>query len=690
MYHVSRKMNNLFKGVRQAIIFQYRLAVFIAVASLLQLMVIPVAAAQDSLTCQLAVSQSDSHEKGGLSNGMQETSVNIGSSVAAKAGNSSTEGENQSEKVEFRLRPSVSSDSSAIQVRGTAKQIEVGPDGKTILVEGTVTKCPDGNNDVVIHADKFEIDPESGQGKAKNAKLKFKNIPILYLPVLYFPVDNRRRSGFLYPTVGYSSGHGLILDIPYYWNLAPNYDMTTVFRPMTRRGLQLDTEFRYLNRNSNAYIRYELLPNDKGSEGKTRNAALLDYSWHNSNQHFIKFKGSWVSDNDYLDDFPDVYGQPGKTYLSQRASVHHVSPNYLLSYGVLHHTALGRTNNLFNRLPWIRFNYSRSVNEFITLQAKSAIDRFHRSNETRSWRYNTSGALDLTFKRSYSTVNLRIGVKDIRYSPGDGVVNTNRKLFTTIPFYSVTGNLVLDQKVNNRNWFWSLEPKIKYLKIRPSAEGQEHLPVFDTDVANLDSFEHIFADNRYLGGDRFGDTEQIGAGISARLVDSRDYTTKLKINAGQIFYLKDRRATIEGEQPGTENRSDLFVGLDSGNENPLKWHGSFLWDDKENKLNKVFASIRRDFGEKKYSRLLYRKLRGEGEEVGSEIQWQFSRGWSTKLHNVYSTSAKRIVSANMHLQYESCCWTAAVRFGQYLKRNLDDEKYIFLNFQTDGRSTRKK
>ena len=56
------------------------------------------------------------------------------------------------------------------------------------------------------------------------AKLTFKGVPILYAPWFTFPLDDRRKSGFLYPNFGHSNDLGFDVSAPWYWNIAPNQD----------------------------------------------------------------------------------------------------------------------------------------------------------------------------------------------------------------------------------------------------------------------------------------------------------------------------------------------------------------------------------------------------------------------------------------------------------------------------------
>ena len=62
--------------------------------------------------------------------------------------------------------------------------------------------------------------------------------------------------------------------VPYYFNLAPNYDATLTPRLLTTRGLQIATEFRYLTERNEGALQFEYLPNDD-QFGDTRRTEII-------------------------------------------------------------------------------------------------------------------------------------------------------------------------------------------------------------------------------------------------------------------------------------------------------------------------------------------------------------------------------------------------------------------------------
>ncbi len=205
----------------------------------------------------------------------------------------------------------------AVPARGAAKDIKVTAAGKLRLNEVSYTSCPKGNDDWVLRADRIRIDQGTGVGTARGARLDFKGVPILYFPYISYPVTNQRKSGWLIPDLGTSGQRGLDLEFPYYWNIAPNYDATIAPRYMSKRGIQLKTEFRYLQEDHNGVLTGEYLNDDDETD---ENRSLL--AWFHQSQLWAGWRGTIdainVSDSNYFEDFSSSLAATSQTHLPRR------------------------------------------------------------------------------------------------------------------------------------------------------------------------------------------------------------------------------------------------------------------------------------------------------------------------------------------------------------------------------------
>ena len=170
--------------------------------------------------------------------------------------------------------------------KGSAAEVMIDSGNHSLLRELQFTTCPGENPEWVLTAKQLELDFEEGVGTAKNAKLEFFNIPILYLPYMTFPIDDRRKSGFLYPLISTANDNGFEFSIPYYWNIAPNHDATITPTYFTDRGAMLTGEYRYITQRTGGSANFDWLPSDK----KTK-----ELRYHYLFKHRARFSQRWHS-----------------------------------------------------------------------------------------------------------------------------------------------------------------------------------------------------------------------------------------------------------------------------------------------------------------------------------------------------------------------------------------------------------
>ena len=204
--------------------------------------------------------------------------------------------------------------------RGYAREISVQPDGKVDLEQVRYTTCPVGNQDWMLQASSINLDTQNQEGSGHHVQLRFKGVPIFYTPYISFPVGDERKTGLLFPNFGHSSSNGYQLEVPYYFNLAPNYDVTLTPGFMSARGVQLGEDFRYLTANSHGSITGNFLPDDKQEHG---NRSFFHFTDVTDFERGLRFDAdiTSVSDVNYFSDFTVGSQQTSVTYLERRAEV---------------------------------------------------------------------------------------------------------------------------------------------------------------------------------------------------------------------------------------------------------------------------------------------------------------------------------------------------------------------------------
>lgn len=149
------------------------------------------------------------------------------------------------------------------EMRGSAGTLSRIAEDQVLIRDGALTMCAPNQNDWSIVASDIHLDQGEGFGTAKHVRLEIKDVPVFYWPYASFPIDDRRKTGFLYPSFGTSNaGSGAYLSVPYYLNLAPHYDATLTPQYIHGRGLFNEVEGRYLSPWGESVLQLGYISND--------------------------------------------------------------------------------------------------------------------------------------------------------------------------------------------------------------------------------------------------------------------------------------------------------------------------------------------------------------------------------------------------------------------------------------------
>ncbi|WP_020581492.1 LPS-assembly protein LptD [Endozoicomonas elysicola] len=507
------------------------------------------------------------------------------------------------------------------KARGSATRIVRNEDSTLELTDATYTTCPPGDKGWQLFGQNVTLDMDSGQGLAKNAVVRVQGLPILYTPYLSFPIDDRRKSGFLYPTLSQSSDNGLDFSIPYYLNIAPNYDATLTPRYMSKRGLMLENEFRYLAGNSQGELGLSgLLDKD---ELKKENPYYNDHRWLINYRHKTDLTSRWIaeidyakaSDKNYLDDFSTALNLSANSPLNQRVGTRYLggdtNHSWQLSLDAHQYQNMNQTaDDPYNKLPQIKLagnwlaNDSLNLNYVADYTKFTRADNWHYLNETlvnpsddvyqsnydsgygiksaNGERLYLETGAGYSFDRSYGFIRPSVKVQHVEYRLTDldqqnVIDDLNQAYFgsftaadytespkTTVPSFSIDSGLYFDRFTNigGTTFTHTLEPRMKYL-YSPYVEGQEMNPVFDTALMNF-NYHSLWRDSRFSGHDRLGDANQLSLGLTTRLIED-DGFERVRFGIGQIVYFEDRQLWIS-PNAGIDQGVDQDLDTDPNDE----------------------------------------------------------------------------------------------------------------------------
>ena len=262
-------------------------------------------------------------------------------------------------KFKLAKRGAISAETNAVEVqsRGSAKNVSIEGEDFVRLKSVVYTTCVEGQDDFYIKASELELDRATGIGTAKHARFVFFRVPFFYLPRVSFPISDKRKTGFLFPTLGTDSESGFFFGTPWYWNIAPNVDATITPKIFTDRGVQLGAEFRHLSKNSETEINAEVLPSDDEFDNETRSFIAIDHEHDITDKLSLTLDVNDVSDTEYFRDFRTNITAFSSTFTPSEARLDYVESNWNLSLRTVTFEVIDDdvTSDPFDLLPQLTF-----------------------------------------------------------------------------------------------------------------------------------------------------------------------------------------------------------------------------------------------------------------------------------------------------------------------------------------------
>ena len=472
------------------------------------------------------------------------------------------------------------------KVRGSAQYAKREETAIIRLKDGTYTSCEPGENSWHLQGNNVTLNPATGFGSATNVTLRVKDVPVFYTPYIHFPIDDRRQSGFLAPSIGSSSDTGLSLQTPYYFNLAPNFDATLYPHLMTDRGLLMEGEFRYLTRSSEGQFGAAYL--DDSNDDRELQSEYEDQRWMYSWQNRTGLDSRWLAEVDYTDlsdpyyfqdldtnldiDQPDHLDQRGtltyrgNTYTArlnmhayERATVADITPYERLPQLTLDGRLPFQPGglNFAYKTEFVSFQRSLRDGNFINEDGNPEQwydDRLRGLTRAEGERIHLEPGVSLplnwswgfitpSLKYAYTQYDLDLDARG-RNPALDGVTNFKRSPDRSVPILSVDSGLYFDRDTQwfGKDYRQTLEPRLFYLYV--PEEDQDNIPVFDTGESSF-SYSSLWRENRFSGNDRIGDANQVSLGVSSRWVEPNGFERQ-RFSIGQSYYFRDREVQLPG------------------------------------------------------------------------------------------------------------------------------------------------
>jgi len=485
------------------------------------------------------------------------------------------------------------------------------------------------------------------------------------------------------PSVGQSDTTGFDLSLPYYFNLAPNYDLTLTPRVMSKRGLMLGGEFRFLTESSTGTLAAEFLPNDRETDEARGSASWLS-STRLSSQALANLRLNYVSDDNYLEDFGDSLAATSATHLERTGELIYNARTWdalaRVQYYQTIDEAIATSNRPYSRMPQLAFRL-RDPDGLagLSYQVDAEYVNFHRSDSVRGHRVDLFPAVSLPLRETWGFVEPKVGARYTAYGLSDQAAGLDDSPSTLSGMFSLDSGLYFDRTTS---YFamaatHTLEPRLYYLFV--PYHDQSDQPVFDTGELDF-NFDNLFRENRFNGPDRFADANQVTAALTSRLISEASGADLLRASLGQIFYFEDREVTLPGDAVATDSTSTLVAEVAA--RLSRGWHTrlGLQWDphDDDGNVEQALAQLTyRDNGGHVFN-AAYRLRDTVTEQTDLAVFWPINEQFSLVGRHNYSLQDDRLLEAVAGVEYGRCCWRLRALVRQYSNTTGDDQTLAFL------------
>ncbi len=574
--------------------------------------------------------------------------------------------------------------------RGTARQLTVADKGRFSLRDVRYTTCPSGSEDWMLKASSIDIDTAHQSGVGRGVRLDFKGVPILYTPFISFPVGNARKSGFLFPTVGNSSRNGLLIGVPYYFNLAPNYDLTLSPGLQSKRGGELGGEFRFLTGSSHGVLEGNLLPHDSLTDAGRHYMHVRSISDF-SGQLRLDVNAANVSDSRYFEDFALGTEATSVIYLERRADLLYRNAGWLVRAQLQNFQTIdlevADLDRPYSRVPRVQASGQWPLlGRDLTLSFNGEAVNFIRDEGVNGLRLDLSPELRYSIRGPGYFFEPAAGWRFTQYDLKDQAAGTARAPTRELPYFRLDTGLVFERASGSHGQrTQTFEPQLTYTYL--PYRNQDALPVFDTGLPDLNLVE-LFRTNRFVGADRVGDANQLSIGMTTRLYDQTSGAQYLSATLGQTRYFKVPRVSLPGEADSTGNSSDVVGQLMLTAYKNWNLKFEYQWDPSDSVTQKSQVALQYHPAPDHVINLGYRFRRGLLEQWDGSFGWPLARNWSAVGRLVYSTRDRQTIEQVAGFEYRACCWRVRVVQRRYVSsRTGQRDNSIALQLELTGLSS---
>ncbi len=575
---------------------------------------------------------------------------------------------------------------------GRAERVDILGQNQLRIINGDYTSCrrDDANPpDWILSARQLDLNLESGVGVAEGAELRFLDVPILRLPTLSFPLNDQRKSGWLPPSTAFTTGSGIEMGVPYYWNIAPNRDATFVPSFSTRRGFAVDSEFRYLQPSFGGRVGLDWLPYDEVAE---RSRYWLTFGHEGTLSEQVRYSAlvERVSDDQWWNDFPRRHASltprllpatvqvdgdfgsrdaPAELYLrTQRWQV--------LQYPNTMEAPFDRSGQFGFRsagdlLAGAQYAFETEANRF---DLPSDPGYPSQAVPISGSRLHAQGWVNRPWREPGWWITPSLLFNAANYYTDDPMSDGRSSAGRVIPTFSLGGGAEFERRTEmfGRALRQTLEPRLLY--VNTPYVNQSTYPNFDSAVKDY-SFASIYSENVFSGIDRVSDTNALTAGVTTRLLDGTSGAELMQLGIVQRYLFNDQLVTESGV-PENRGYSDVLLRGSTRLLKPWNLDGYLRYSPSVDRVVRTIIGTQYAPGPFRTLNLTYRYARDISSQVETSWQWPIYEpdggarrldpgrsvgcggAWYTIGRLMYSATDRRLTDGIVGVEYDAGCWVA--------------------------------
>ena len=574
-----------------------------------------------------------------------------------------------------------------VRGNGKAAHAKVVGDQET-YTDTTYSTCDPDDRRWEIRGQQIDIDRATGIGTAHHATVRIGSVPVLYLPYFTFPLDNQRKSGFLAPSFGQSSNGGFLLTVPYYLNLAPNYDATLTPRFYGNRGLMIDGEFRYLTKDSHGSINGDWLPDDS-LRGYDRGSLFIKDTTNLSSNWYAAADLSYVSDTHFFEDFSSQPFGSAIGLLSSSAGVY--GRGRYWTAGLFAQTwqvtdpSLSDASAPYRRMPDLYFRWEQPFAEHLELGLKSEAVQFDQMVLSGGSRIDLYPYIQMPFEKAAWFVRPELGYRYTSYNLDAPVVpGGNSSPTRGTPIFDIDAGAFFERDTTwfGRSLINTLEPRLFYLRV--PYRDQSDIPIFDTQDYTF-GYQQLFRTNSFTGADRQSNANQLTAAVTTRLLDTEDGHELLTASFGQIHYFDPPRVQLPGVAFVDRSGSDYVLDADLNLDDHWTLGGSYQYDAHDHRTDLGSLRSQYRFGHGGVLNAAYRYRPNLVKQADVSFLYPLNDNWRLLGRWDYSVLDSKTLEALAGVEWQDCCMAVRVIARNYIRDAVGDKNTaLFVEIELKG------